>query len=156
MKARDLSTPYPTVRMESRATEAARLLTEHNRPALVVVDEHDHPVAILPGSQVLRLLIPRYIQDDPRLAAVVDEEFADHLCDPLEEKTVAELLPQDRPALTIVLPDDNLLEIAAVMAANRSPLVAVVESGDKRAAMTGAITLSRLLSGLLPTRLTDS
>lgn len=153
MKARDLATPYPTVRADSPGTEAARILTEDGRPALVVVDEHDHPVAILPASQVLRFVIPRYIQDDPALARVVDEEFADHLCDVLGNKTVAELLPEKGPRLVVAEPDDNVMEVAAMMAGNRSPLVAVVDGKGKEASMIGAITVAKLLAELLPARI---
>jgi CBS domain-containing protein len=155
VKARDLATPYPTVRSDSPGTDAARILTEAGRPALVVVDAYDHPVAILPASQVLRFVIPRYVQDDPTLARVVDEEFADHLCDVLGEKTVAELLPEKGPKLVVVEPDDNVMEIAALMAGNRSPLVAVVDGKGKRAPMIGAITVAKLLGELLPARITD-
>lgn len=155
MKARDLATPYPTVRCDSPGTDAARILTEAGRPALVVVDEHDHPVAILPASQVLRFVIPRYVQDDPTLARVVDEDFADHLCDTLADKTVAELLPDQGPELMIAEPDDNVMEIAAQMAGNRSPLVAVVDGRGKEAPMIGAITVATLLGELLPARITD-
>jgi hypothetical protein len=35
------------------------------------------PFTILPGTQVLRLAVPRYCQDDPALARVVDEAHAD-------------------------------------------------------------------------------
>ena len=44
---------------------------------------------------------------------MVDEEFADHMCDSLAGKTVAELLPDDGPKLIVVEPDDNVIEIAA-------------------------------------------
>lgn len=155
MKARDLAAPYPTVRADAPATDAARILTELGRPALVVVDDHDHPLSILPASQVLRLVIPRYIQDDPALARVVDEAFADHMCDSLAGKTVAELLPENGPELVVIEPDDNAVEIAAIMAANRSPLVAVVDGRGATAPMIGAITVASLLSALLPERITD-
>lgn len=155
MLAADLASPYPTVRADSPAADAARILTEVGRPALVVVDENEHPTAILPASQVLRLVIPRYIQDDPTLARVVDEEWADHMCDTLAGKTVAELLPEDGPKLVIVEPDDNAIEIAAIMAGNRSPLVAVVDGTGPTAPMIGAITVAGLLQGLLPARITD-
>jgi predicted transcriptional regulator len=138
--------------MDSRASDAARLLTEHGRPGLIVVDANDHPVAILPGSQVLRFLIPRYVQDDPALARVLDEEYADNLCDALADKTVRDLLPKDRVPLPVVAPDDTMLEIAAIMAANRCPLVAVVESNSKTAPMIGAISASRLLAHLMPAK----
>ena len=148
--ARQLAVPYPTVRMDTDAATAARLLTEHNRPGLIVVDEHDHPVAVLPGSQVLRLLIPTYVQEDPTLARVLDEKFADQLCDALADHTVRELVPKDRPALPVANPDDTVLEIAAMMAANRSPLVAVLADKGKRAALLGAISVHDLLGRILP------
>ena len=149
MHAQDLATPYPTVRKDTDALEAIRTLTEHERPALILVDEHDHPVAILPGSQVLRMAIPQFIQDDPTLARVVDESFADQMADRLAGKTVADLLPDRRTPLPVVAPDDTVLEIAAVMAANRCPLVAVVEDGGK-GAFLGAVSVSQLLGRVLP------
>src|SRR5687768_4976501 len=111
--------------MDTPAREAAQLLSEKQLPGLIVVDEHDHPVAILPGSQVLRVLVPNYVQDDPALARVLDEKYADRICDVLAEKTVKDMLPKDPTKLPVVAPDDTALEIAAIMAANRSPVVAV-------------------------------
>ncbi len=150
MKARDLAVSYPTVRMDTDALTAARLLTEHNRPGLIVVDDDDHPVAVLPGSQVLRAMIPTYIQDDPTLARVLDEEFADAICDKLAEHTVKELVPKDRPALPVANDDDTVLEIAAMMAGNRSPLVAVLDGKGKHAPLLGAVSIYDLLGRLLP------
>lgn len=157
MKAGELATAYPTVRLDADAAEAARLLTEYARPGLIVVDEHDHPVAILPGPQVLRFLIPDYIQDDPALARVVDEGFIDEMCGALDDRTVSELLPKDRVALPVVEPDDNLFEVAGIMAAAHSPLVAVVnDTDDKTSPLIGAISLPQLLGHLLPKRITDA
>ena len=151
MLAKALAAPYPTVRMDTSAREAAQLLAERHLPGLIVVDEHDHPVAILPGSQVLRLLVPTYVQDDPTLARVLDEKYADRICEVLIGKTVADMLPSDsaRRTLPVVAPDDTVLEIAALMAANRSPIVAVVEERDKRAPLIGAVSVSDLLERLL-------
>lgn len=151
MLAQDLATPYPTVRMGTSAREAAQLLAERHLPGLIVVDEDDHPVAILPGSQVLRLLVPTYVQDDPTLARVLEEKYADKICDVLDGKTVRDMLPSDseRKKLPIVAPDDTVLEIAALMAANRSPVVAVVERRNKKAPLIGAVTASDLLERLL-------
>jgi CBS domain-containing protein len=150
VQARDLAAPYPTVTMGTDALTAARLLTEHNRPGLIVVDEQNHPIAVLPGSQVLRVLIPTYVQDDPALARVLDEGFADSICASLEEHTVEELVPKDRPNLPVANDDDTVLEIAAMMAANRSPLVAVLDGKGKGAALLGAISVHDLLGRILP------
>jgi CBS domain-containing protein len=148
--ARDLAAPYPTVTLETDGLTAARLLTEHNRPGLIVVDERQHPVAVLPGSQVLRVMIPTYVQEDAALARVLDEDFADTMCAALSGHTVRELVPKDRPVLPVANDDDTVLEIAAMMAANRSPLVAVLDGKGKNAALLGAISLADLLGRVLP------
>ena len=150
MQAHELATPYPTVTMDTGAMDAVRVLTEHSRPGLIVVDGNDHPIAILPGSQVLRMLIPRYVQDDPALARVLDEDFADRMCDALADRTVRDLMPKDKVSLPVVAPDDTVLEIAAIMAANRSPLVAVVEARSKTAPLLGAVSAQQLLGRILP------
>ncbi len=142
--------PYPTVTMDTDALTAARLLTEHNRPGLIVVDAQDHPVAVLPGSQVLRVMIPTYVQDDPALARVLDEDFADSMCASLSEHTVMELVPKDRGVLPVANDDDTVLEIAAMMAANRSPLVAVLDGKGAGASLLGAISIYDLLGNILP------
>ena len=150
MQAHELASPYPTVRMDTPAGKAVRVLTEHDRPGLIVVDDNDHPIAILPGSQVLRMLIPRYVQDDPTLARVLDEDFADKISEALGDKTVRDFLPKDKVPLTVVAPDDTVLEIAAIMAANRSPLVAVVEKRSKTAPLIGAISAGQLIARVMP------
>ena len=150
VQAKDLAKPYPTIRMDTSAADAARLLAERRLPALIVVDANEHPLAILPGSQVLRLLIPPYVQDDPALARVLDEAFADRIWEALDKKVVADLLPRQRVPLPVVAPDDTVLEIAAIMAANRCPLVAVVEERSKTAPLIGAVSAAELIDRLLP------
>ena len=150
MQARELAKPYPTIRLETPAADAARLLAEGRLPALIVVDANEHPLAILPGSQVLRLLIPLYVQEDPALARVLDEAFADRIWEALDGKKTADLLPRQRVPLPVVAPDDTVLEIAAIMAANRCPLVAVVEERSKTAPLIGAISAAELIERLLP------
>jgi predicted transcriptional regulator len=132
---------FPVISLDSDAAEAARLLATHRLPGLIVTDERGKPVAILPGSQVVRFLVPMYVQDDPSLARVVDESLADRVADKLAGTTVRKLLPDRAPELPVVNADDTMLEIAAVMARLRCPLVAVVD-GDR---VIGAITASRLL-----------
>ncbi|MEU5880037.1 CBS domain-containing protein [Spirillospora sp. NPDC047279] len=150
MRARQLAGEFPTVTPDSSALEAARLLAEHRLPGLIVVDETGRPLAVLPSSQLIRSIIPGYVQDDPALARVFDEEHADRLCASLAGKRVADLLPKDRTPPPTVDANATAMEIASVMAATRSPVVAV--SGDPHrsdAPMIGVVTASQLLDRLL-------
>jgi CBS domain-containing protein len=147
--ARDLAVPYPSIGMDDDALDAVRLLAEQHLPGIVVCEPDGRPTRILPGSQVLRFVIPRYVQDDPALARVIGERAAERLLGELSGRKVRELLthPPD-VELAVANADDTVLELAAMMARTHSPLVAVVE--HRR--LVGCVTLPRLLDVLLPDR----
>jgi len=149
MRARDLAEPFPVVRLDTDAMEAARLLAGQRLPGLIVCADEGRPITVLPGSQVLRFLIPLYVQDDLALARVYDEQGSDDLLGKLSDSLVRDVLPgkQDLDELPIVDEDATTMEVAAVMARMHSPIVAVVD-GDT---LIGAITVSRLLEHLVPT-----
>ena len=109
------------------------------------MDEHGQPFAVLPGTQVLRLAVPSYCQDDPTLARVIDEAAADVFIRELGDRTVRRMpaRPAERAAGRAA--DATVLEMAALMARTRSPLVAVVEHGR----LVGAVTLDALLDRVL-------
>ncbi len=132
---------FPVVRLDSDALEAARLLATNRLPGLVVIDYDGRPHSILPASEVVRFVVPIYVQDDPSLAGVLTESVADRVADTLSGKTVRVLIPREAPELPLVQSEDTILEVAAVMARMRCPLVAVM-NGDT---LVGVITASRLL-----------
>ena len=142
MRAGDLAAPYPTVTLSTAALDAARMLARENLPGLIVVDDRGRPKTILPGTQVLRMGVPQYCQEDPALARVIDEEAADLFLNGLGERTVQQCLPPERRELPVVDSTATALEVAALMARTRTPLVAVVEPNGS---LRGAITLDALL-----------
>ncbi|HEU4422574.1 MAG TPA: CBS domain-containing protein [Pilimelia sp.] len=146
MRAGDLATPFPIVGAATMAVEAARLLAEQNLPGLIVVDDRGRLETILAGTQVLRMAVPRYCQDDSALARMVDEAAADVFLQDLGGRTVAEVLPEQPRELAVVDPEATVLEVAALMARTRMPLVAVVSGDGSRA---GAVTLDVLLDRLV-------
>ncbi|MFE3638827.1 CBS domain-containing protein [Streptomyces sp. NPDC059168] len=149
MRARDLAVEYETVSVDTDAVTAARLMAEHRLPALLVVDEDGVPKAILPASQMIKILVPSYVIEDPALAAVVDERHADRLCQALQGRTVRDCLSRTVATPPLAEPDATALEVAALMAQVRSPLVAVVEEGRTGKRLLGVVTASHLLERLL-------
>ena len=148
MNAEQMAEPMPVVDLDFNALEAAQLLAERRLPALVVVERDGAPHAILPASQVVRFLVPGYVQDDPTLARVMNESMADHAGDKLGTKRVRDLLPKEPRELPAVNHDDTILEVAAIMARLRCPLAAVMRNGE----LIGVISASRLLELALPRR----
>ena len=133
------------VTMDSGALDAARLLAEHRLPGIVVTDRSGHPTAVLPASQVVRFIVPGYVQDDPSLAGVLNESMADRCADKLGEKTVRDVLPEHLLDVPTVDASDTIVEVAAIMARHRSPLLAVMKGGE----LQGVITAPRLLAAAL-------
>lgn len=146
MHAAQIAEDFPVVSMDTEALHAVRLLADQRLPGIVVTDASGRPVSILPASQVVRFLVPSYVQDDPSLAGVLGESLADRMAEVLNGKTVRTLLPAPAPELPSVDIGDTMIEVAAVMARLRCPLVAVMDGPT----MIGVITASRLLGLACP------
>jgi CBS domain-containing protein len=145
MRAEQMTEDFPVVSIDSNALDAARMLAEHRLPGIVVVDASGKPYAVLPASQVVRFIVPQYVQDDPALAGVLDESMADRVSDKLASKTVRDVVPEHLLNVPSAHADDTIIEVAALMARLRSPLIAVMKDGE----MHGVITASRLLAAAL-------
>ena len=118
------------VRRGTTGAEAARVIAEYRLSGLVVADEAGVPIAVVPGSQVLSLVLPQYVRDEPNLSHAYDERGADELCRVLNEATIGELLEAKK--LTglkppSVLPEDTLIEAASAMDSGHTPLILVID-----------------------------
>lgn len=146
MKAIDIVGNVPTVTARMSVEKAMQFMVMRRLPGLIVVDATARPVAVLPGTQVLRMAIPDSFQADPMLARTIDESHADTFWKELENLTVGDCLIRPAPKPAVVRGDATLLEVAIVMARHRSPLVAVV---DDNGILIGGISLDRLLTTLV-------
>lgn len=146
MHASDIAVNVPTVTVNDPVATAVRVMAVGRLPGLIVVDERSRPQLVLPGTQVLRLAVPDTYQEDPALARAVDEAHADRFWLELGNLTVGDCAPRQSSTKPVtVRADATLLEVAALMARQRSPLVAVV---DDDGVLVGAITLERLITSL--------
>lgn len=145
VRAEQIAEDFPVVSIDADALEAARMLAEHRLPGLLVTDGSGRPYAVLPASQVVRFIVPRYVQDDPSLAGVLNESTADRCAEKLGGKKVRDVLPDHLVDIPPANADDTIIEVAALMARLRSPLVAVVKEGR----LIGVITASRVLEAAL-------
>lgn len=148
MKAADLVEQVPMVTRATTGAEAARVVAEYRLSALVVADESGDPIAVIPGSQLLGIVLPRWVRDDRRLAHVYDERGADEMCRRLNQATIGDLLDDDKLKdlhAPTVLPEDTLLEIASAMDESHSPVLVV---RDRQGAFHGVVTMSRVLAAV--------
>ncbi len=148
VRAAQLAERVPTVVRATTGAEAARVIAEYRLSGLVVADANGIPIAVIPGSQLLSLVLPQYLRDEPNLSHAFDERGADELCSVLNKATIAELVDAKKLTATkppSVLPEDTLIEIASVMDSGHTPVVLVV---DRDGGYHGVITLSRVLAAI--------
>ena len=143
-RARDLALPYPSLPIDAPAAEVARILAEEDVD-VVFIERHGHLQGVVSDIGLLARLLPSYIIEDPKLAQVMEEGAADLLWRRLEGHRADELLAKAGSEIPQVDGDATLMEVAAVMAGARAPLVAVREGGR----LIGGITSSALLTRLL-------
>jgi CBS domain-containing protein len=151
MRAQDLAERLPLVTRDTDAVTASQVLAEHRLAGLVVADDRGLPVAVVSGTQILRLVVPHYVLDDPALAHVYDEAGSAEIVAHLREHKIGDLLDDGkvRPKpVPSVLPDDTLIEIATLMCSQGTPVVLV---RSKDGTYHGVITLSRLTAAILAT-----
>jgi CBS domain-containing protein len=145
VRAEDLDEQFPIVTLDSDALDAARMIAEHHLPGVIVIDTSGKPYAVLLASEMLRFVLPRYVQDDLALAGVLGDAIADHATQNLAGKTVGDLLPKHPRAITSVDARASVFKLAAEMVQLKSPLIAVTQNGK----LHGVITASRLLAAAL-------
>jgi CBS domain-containing protein len=145
MQAHEIAVTPPTIRIDDPVSKAVQVMVVNRLPGLIVVDDADRPIAVVPGTQVLRLAIPESYRDDPALVRTVDETHADMFWRRSGNLTVGDCLPTPVAKPATVPPDATLLEIATVMANKRSPLIAVVDGSGR---LVGAVSLERLMASL--------
>ena len=144
MRARDLAAPYPSLPTDAPASEVARVLATEEVD-VVFIEHQGQLQGVVSDIGLLSRLLPSYIIEDPKLAQVVEEGAADLLWRRLEGHTAGELLPRKGGEVPQVDGDATLMQVAAVMAGARAPMVAVREGGR----LVGGITSSALLTSLL-------
>jgi CBS domain-containing protein len=151
VRAAEIDEEFPVVDVDTPALQAARMLARHSLPGIVVLTADGQLYAVLPASEVVRFIVPSYIQDDPLLASVIAESVADRAAEKLGGKTIRELLPQHQLTVPAANADDTIIEVATIMGRLRSPLVVVMQQGK----LHGVITASRLLAMALKCGLID-
>jgi CBS domain-containing protein len=127
----DLARNLPVVTRSTTALEAARRIAGDRLSALVVARDGGRPELVVPAVDVLGLLIPRYLREDTRLAAVLDDAAADELWSAADRRTIGELLDSEDVRIYDILvvdPDATLVEVATLMAATHTSIAMLDET----------------------------
>lgn len=142
MRARDLVRPYPTLSSGAPAIRAVQLAAATSVRSFLVVDPSGALIGVLSNTDILRAMLPTYLEDSPSIAGVIPSNQADLLYKHGQRKRVGNVVTQD----AAVAPDATLVKIMSVMVSTRAPLVGVVDEGR----LLGGISLDQVLESLPP------
>lgn len=149
MRAGDLYQELPTVDRETTVAQAAQFIADTGLVGVLLVDRGGGPQSVISALDVLRLGLPDYVIEDPSLARVLDEEGAGGVVARLFERTIGELIDDDRVQLHELLwvdADATLMEVAGLLVARRARSAAVRRSDGPSARI---ITLPIVMRAML-------
>lgn len=149
MRAGDLYQELPTVDRATTVAQAARFTADTGVVGVLIVDRSGDPQSVLSALDVLRLGLPDYVIEDPSLARVLDAEDAADVVDRLAERTIGELIDDDRVHLHELLwvdADATMMEVAGLLVAQNTRAAAVRGSDGPSARI---ITLPIVMKAML-------
>lgn len=149
MRARDLQIVLPTVDESTTVARATRVIADTGRVGVLLASSDGTPESVISALDVLRLALPEYLIEDSSLARVLDETSVSELLGRLADRTIGDLIADDRVAvrqLGWVGPDATVIEVAGLLVADDSMIVAVHgEAGQP----VGVVTLPVLMDAML-------
>ncbi|MEQ4209719.1 CBS domain-containing protein [Actinopolymorpha sp. B17G11] len=140
----------PVAAHEDDAVHVLRLVASQRLPGLIVTRGTARPPLVVSTVDILRSLVPAYVQESPCLAHVYDEEHADRIADDLAGRRIGDIVPPSPAQLAVVDGQATLIELASVMIQLRCPLVGVRDGQHLRGVITASQVLECLLSPSLP------
>ncbi|MBB4908772.1 CBS domain-containing protein [Actinophytocola algeriensis] len=147
MRASDVVQTLPVARLGDAVLPAMRTVTRRDLPGLVVVDEQDQVVACVSLTDLIGLVLPRYLRDSgPCLARTFDEAHADRIAESLLGAAVRDVVGEAAERIPVVRADATLVELAETMSRQRCALVMVEQ---RETGMLGVVTARRLLEVLV-------
>lgn len=146
MHAVDVVETLPAARLDDAILPAMLMVLQRGLPGLAIADERGHVVACMSSVDLLRLVLPRYLHDQPHLARVFDEQHADRVAERLAQTPVRDVVGETAGRVPVVRPEATVVEIAEMMARQCCPLAMVEREGG---GTLGIVTANRLLEVLV-------
>jgi CBS domain-containing protein len=143
MRARDLVRPHPVVSAHASAMDAVRSAATTSVRSVLVIDAAGAIVGVLSSTDLLRAIVPPFVEESPSIARALRSDENDPLRLHGRRKRVSQLLAAGS-ADAVVAADAALVEVMSVMVRTRIPLVGVVEDGR----LLGGVTVDQLLDQL--------
>lgn len=128
MKVKNIMDTSPDLLRTSDTFEhLIKMLGQVKYHVIYVVDDGNKLAGVLTESDILKVLIPKYLTIDESLIHVMDENYFEKKCRESKDLTVTEIMTKN---LITVREDDTVIKAAALIVVNKIHSLPVVRNGN--------------------------
>ena len=147
MKVKDIMDQSPDlIRTSDTFEHLIKILEEVKYHVIFVVDREDKLVGIVTEGDIIKVLIPKYINIDESLISVMDENYLERKCIENRNLTIDEIMSKTTPFT--VTEEDPIIKAAALMIVNKIHTIPVVRN-SKVVGIVSRLTLIKHITKVL-------
>lgn len=126
MKVKDIMDPSPDLlRVSDTFWHLIQVLDQVKYHVIYVVDDGDKVAGVLTESDILKVLIPKYLTIDESLISVMDENYFEKKCRECKDLPVTEIMTKN---LITVSEDEPIIKAAALIVVHKIHSLPVVRN----------------------------
>ena len=128
MKVKDIMDTSPDLlRVSDTFEHLIKIVDQVKYHVIYVVDNGDKLAGVLTESDILKVLIPKYVTIDESLISVMDENYFEKKCKECKDLTVTEIMTKN---LITVGEDEPIIKAAALIVVHKIHSLPVVRNGS--------------------------
>ncbi|MEB2309905.1 MAG: CBS domain-containing protein [Candidatus Brocadiaceae bacterium] len=143
MRVKDIMDTTPNLaRISDTFEHLIRMLDEVKYHVVFVVDKEDKLVGIATESDIVKVLVPKYLSFDEFLISAMNEDYLENKCIETRNLAITEIMTK---TILSVHEDDTVIKAAALMAVNKIHTLPVVKDGT----VVGIVHLINLIRHIM-------
>ena len=143
MRVKDIMDATPNlIRTSDTFEHLIKVLDAVKYRVVFVVDKEDKLVGIVTESDIVKVLIPKYISFDEFLISAIDENYLENKCIESRNLTIPEIMTK---TILSVHEDDTVIKAAAIMVVNKIHTLPVVRDSK----IIGIVHLINLIKHIM-------
>lgn len=139
MRIKDIMDSSPkVVRVSDTFEHLIKVLDEEKSHVIFVVDSEDRLKGIVTEGDIVKVLVPKYVNEDESLISVMDENYFEEKCKEKRNLSIEEIMQK---SLYTIEEEDTIIKAAALMVIHRIHTLPVLRSGK----LTGFLSRMALI-----------
>ncbi|MBM4053824.1 MAG: CBS domain-containing protein [Planctomycetes bacterium] len=127
MRIKDIMNSSPKiVRVSDTFEHLIKVLDEEKSHVIFVVDGADRLKGIVTEGDIVKVLVPKYVNEDESLISVIDENYFEDKCKEKRSVSIEEIMQK---SLYTVDENDTIIKAAALMVIHRIHTLPVLRNG---------------------------